>query len=77
MVTTKIYQNNGSETVNIIGVGEIPAGETLSVTSEYHQPVVMANYPDVVELVDEEAKADQSTATETQAQQETQNEETV
>jgi hypothetical protein len=58
MVTTKIYQNNGKEAVNVIGLGEIPAGEHLSVTSEYHQPVVLANYPTVVELVDEEQKAE-------------------
>lgn len=58
MVTTKIYQNNGKETVNVIGVGEIEPGEHISVTSEYHQPVVLSNYPDVVELVEEEQKAE-------------------
>lgn len=58
MVTTKIYQNNGKATVNVIGLGEIEPGAHISVTSEYHQPIVLANYPDVVELVDEEQKAE-------------------
>lgn len=70
MATTKIYQNNSDQAVNVVGVGEIPAGEHISVTSDYHQPVVLSNYPGVVELVEEEAKAEP-------AQQEQTHEETV
>lgn len=57
MTTTKIYKNTSKKTVNILGVGEIEPGKQVSITSEYHQPVVLANFPGVVELVDEEQKA--------------------
>lgn len=81
MPTTKIYQNNSDEAVNVIGVGEIPAGEHISVTSDYHQPVVLANYPGVVEVVEEEQKAadeaPQEPAQPEQPQQEPTHEETV
>lgn len=50
MITTKIYKNTGKEDVNVIGIGIIPANNQVSITSEFHQPVVLANYPTVVEL---------------------------
>lgn len=53
MTTTKIYRNTGKTDLSVIGVGEIPAGEQVSVSSEYHQPVVLANYPGLVELTAE------------------------
>lgn len=55
MVTTKIYQNTGKEVINVLGVGEIEPGEHVSITSEYHQPVILANYPTVIEVTDESA----------------------
>lgn len=57
MVTTKIYKNTTKKTVSVFGLGEIKAGEQISVVSEYHQPIVLSNYPGVVELVEEEQKA--------------------
>lgn len=59
-ITTKVYKNNGNEPVNIIGVGELQSGEQVSITTEYHQPVVMANYPDVVELTADDYIAEQA-----------------
>lgn len=53
MTTTKIYRNDSDKTVNVIGVGEIEPGNQVSITSEYHQPVVLSNYPGVVEVSDE------------------------
>lgn len=50
MITTKIYKNTGKEDVNVIGLGTIPAGEQISITSEYHQPIVLANYPTIKEV---------------------------
>jgi hypothetical protein len=64
MVTTKIYRNTGDKDLNVIGVGQIPAGEQVSIISEYHQPVVMANYEGLVELVAEEAAANEAQAAE-------------
>lgn len=79
MPTTKIYQNNTNQAVNVIGLGEIPAGEHLSITSDYHQPVVLSNYPGVVELVEEEQKAADAAPQEPEqpVQQEQTHEETV
>ena len=57
--TTKIYKNTSKKTVNIVGVGEIEAGSQISVTSEFHTPVNLENFPGVVEVVaQEEAKAE-------------------
>lgn len=61
MTTTKIYRNNGKETVNVIGVGEIEAGNQVSITSEYHQPVVLSNYPDIEEVSAEVQTAEPET----------------
>lgn len=55
MASTKIYKNTSDKEVNVIGVGVLePAGQPgdqVSITSDYHQPIVMANYPGVVEVV--------------------------
>lgn len=56
MQTTKIYKNTSKKTINLLGVGEIQPGEQVSITSEFHAPVNLVNYPGVVELVAEEEK---------------------
>lgn len=53
MTTTKIYRNTGTDDLSVIGIGDIPAGEQVSISSEYHQPVVLANYPGLVEITAE------------------------
>lgn len=50
MITTKIFHNTTNQAVNVLGVGEIQAHDHISVTTEYHQPVVLDNYPGVVEV---------------------------
>lgn len=70
MASTKIYKNTSDQEVNVIGVGILePAGQPgdqISVTTEYHQPVVLANYPGVVEVVAAEAAGDIDTTDPTQ-----------
>lgn len=56
MVSTKIYRNTSKKTLNVLDLGELKAGEQVSVTTEYHQPIVLANYPGLVEVVDQEQK---------------------
>lgn len=51
-VTTKIYHNTTDQNVNVIGVGEIRAHDHVSITTKYHQPVVLENYPGIVEVTD-------------------------
>jgi hypothetical protein len=63
MVTTKIYKNSGKQKVSVPVLGvELKPGEQVSVTSEYHQPLVLENFPGLVELVDEEQKAEAAKA---------------
>lgn len=50
MASTKIFYNTTDEPVAVNGVGEIQPHDHISVTSDYHQPVVLANYPGVVEV---------------------------
>jgi hypothetical protein len=50
--TTKIFHNTTDEPVMVLGVGEIRAHDHVSVTTKYHQPVVLENYPGVVEITD-------------------------
>jgi len=52
---TKTFHNTTKKTINVLGIGEIPAGEQISVTGEYLPPVVLANYPGLVETTDDEA----------------------
>lgn len=56
MSTTKIYKNTSKKTLNVPGVGELKPGAQVSVTSEYHQPVVLENFPGLVDLVEAEKK---------------------
>lgn len=56
-MTTKIYRNDSKKAMNVLGVGEIPAGEQVSLTSEYPPAVVLANYPGLVDVVAEEEVA--------------------
>jgi hypothetical protein len=51
-MTTKIYKNTGDETIMVTGLGEILAGQQISVTSEYQPQVVLANYP-TLEVIEE------------------------
>jgi predicted deacetylase len=55
MQTTKVYENTTEETVNIIGVGDIEPHGRISITSDFHAPVNLANYPGVVDVLAEEA----------------------
>ena len=56
-MSTKVYRNDSSEPISILGVGEIPAGDQVSITSEYQPPVVIENYPGLVDVLAEEAAA--------------------
>lgn len=60
MTTTKIYKNTSKKTLNVLGLGELKPGDQLSVSTEYHTPVNFANYPGLVELVEEEQKNEKS-----------------
>lgn len=55
MVTTKIYENRTDKSVNVVGVGVIQAHDRISVTTEFHAPVNLVNYPGVVDVLAEEA----------------------
>jgi hypothetical protein len=58
MATTKIYENTTNESVDMIGVGVIPAHDRISVTSEFPAPVNLENYPGVIDVIaEEEAEA--------------------
>lgn len=56
MATTKVYLNTSDEAIKLKEYGqlEIPAGEQISVSTEYHQPVILANYPGLRDITDEE-----------------------
>lgn len=51
---TKTFHNTTSKTINVIGIGEVLAGEQISVTGEYLPPVNLANYPGLTETTDDE-----------------------
>lgn len=53
-MSTKVYRNTSNEDLNVIGIGVIPAGEQVSVTTEYQPHVVLVNYPGLVEVSDEQ-----------------------
>lgn len=51
-MSTKVYHNTSENDLNVIGVGVIPAGEKVSVTSDYQPHVVLENYPGLVDVTD-------------------------
>lgn len=51
--TTRIYSNTGKEDMNVIGIGTIPAGEQVSVTSVYQPQIVYENYPGLQDITDQ------------------------
>lgn len=55
-MTVKVYKNVSDEDLVVIGVGEIPAGEQVSLSGEHLPPVVLENYPGLVDLTDPEEK---------------------
>lgn len=55
MITTRVYKNTSKEDL-IVNGNEIPAGEQVSITTEYHQPVIVENYPGLKEITDEVAE---------------------
>lgn len=49
---TRLYKNTSDKDIDVVGIGEIPAGEQVSVTSDNLQPVMLVNYPMVVDITD-------------------------
>lgn len=49
-IIVKVYQNTSKSDLNVNGVGVIPAGETVSIASEFQPPVVLANFPGLIDV---------------------------
>jgi hypothetical protein len=49
-ITTKQYFNTTDKVINVIGVGEIPPHDRVSIHAQYQPPVVLENYPGLVDL---------------------------
>lgn len=56
-MTTKLYRNDSEEDIDVLGVGVIPAGQQVSLTGEHLPVVIVENYPGLVDVLAEEAKA--------------------
>lgn len=51
--TTKIYYNGGDEPIVLPMIDtELQPGEQVSVTSAYHQPIIIENFPGLKEVTD-------------------------
>jgi hypothetical protein len=53
-MSAKKYRNTSDKDLNVIGVGLVPAGEEISVISEYQPHVIMENYPGLEDVTDEQ-----------------------
>jgi hypothetical protein len=53
-MSVKIYKNTTDKKVNVVGVGEIPPKSQVSISADQHFPVVLTNFPGVVELTEEQ-----------------------
>jgi hypothetical protein len=53
-VTTKIFHNTTDEPMNVPALSNDPIGphDQISVTAKYHNPVVLENYPGLLEVTD-------------------------
>jgi hypothetical protein len=52
-MSVKVYHNTTEKDMNVNGVGVVPAGEKVSVASEYQAHVVLENYPGLNEISQE------------------------
>ena len=52
MQTKQYYNNSGADLANVTGIGDIPAGETISITSQYPPAIVLENFPGLVDVSD-------------------------
>lgn len=54
MAATKVYLNMSGEPIQLKEYGqlEIASGEHVSVTTDYHQPVILENYPGLIDVTD-------------------------
>lgn len=50
--TTRILRNTSKDDYNVVGVGEIPAGEQVSISTVYQPAIVLENYPGLVDITD-------------------------
>lgn len=55
-MATKLYRNTTKETVELPGIGEIPAGGQVSVTTEHQPAIILENHEGVIEVSDEKPK---------------------
>jgi hypothetical protein len=62
MQTTKIYENTTDKAVNVVGVGIIEAHDRISISTEYHAPVNLVNFPGIIDVLAEEANGTLPTA---------------
>ena len=68
MISTKVYKNTSKVPIDVLGLGVIEAGEQVSVTGEHHQPIIVENYPGLVDvLAEEQAEADHKAAKKAEA----------
>lgn len=51
------YRNDSDKVIDVIGIGEIPPGEHVSLTGDHLPPVIVENYPGLVDVLAEEAAA--------------------
>lgn len=62
-MSVKLYYNTTAEDMNVIGIGLIPAGEKVSVASEFQPHVVLENYPGLTEVSEESVTVEDDEAT--------------
>lgn len=53
MAVTKLYRNTSDVNMVVPGIGEVPAGGQVSITSEYPPAVVLQNFPGLVDITNE------------------------
>lgn len=56
MTTVRLYKNTSTSPLNVIGIGEIGAGDHASVVTDVPeaQPhVILSNYPGLINVTDE------------------------
>lgn len=51
-MSTRAYRNTSDKSLNVLGVGEIPAGGQVSVSGAYLPTVILENYPGLEDITD-------------------------
>lgn len=58
-MSVKAFRNDGDKELNVPGIGVIEPGQQVGVSGEYLPPIILSNFPGLVDVTEEETSNQQ------------------